>query len=97
MSKKIISFEKFKEHCGGQLGGDCLNCPLLNGEVQECNEQNCPVFKELPDLSNKDDTIEEILKKHNVYSQDLELHLLRYFDKLRLEMLESIKEPRTNK
>jgi len=35
-------------------------------------------------MSKKDQTtIQQILIKHNVYNQDLELDLLRYFEKMR--------------
>ena len=33
--------------------------------------------------------IKDILEKHNVYSTDLELDLLRHFEKLRNEMLQT--------
>ena len=35
-------------------------------------------------------TTEEILKKYNVYSRDLEIDLLRYFDNLRRELIKSL-------
>lgn len=36
-------------------------------------------------------SVEEILKKHGVYTRDLEIDLLRHFVDLRNEILQSVK------
>lgn len=40
------------------------------------------------DAPRSETTVGEILRKHKIYAPDVELDLLRHFDRLRLEMLE---------
>ncbi len=41
-------------------------------------------------IKKENEMIKDILEKYNVYSIDLELDLLRYFEKIRLEILNPI-------